>query len=142
MFVCMCVCVCVCGCVWLCVCLCMCVCVCVCVCVQNRLQNYWTDWAEIYTQSLWWSGEGYRQLFFLNLCVCLSVCPFFVRKKTFFQISPKRLNRLSSNSYTRPKLVRGLFWAFVFSRPSNIFAIIDLFLFFAKTFNVYNSKNT
>ena len=22
--------------------------------------------------------------FFLNLCVCLSVCPFFVRKKTFF----------------------------------------------------------
>ena len=29
-----------------------------------------------------------------------------------------------------------------FSHPSNIFAIIDLFSFFAKTFNVYNSKNT
>ena len=51
-------------------------CVCVCVFVRNRLENYWTDWAEIYTQSLWWSGEGYRQLFFW-ICVFVSLAVRF-----------------------------------------------------------------
>ena len=85
---------------------------------------------------------GYFFFEFVCLSVCLSVF-LSVRgtgKKTFFQISPKRLNRLSSNSYTRPKLVRGLFWAFVFSRPSNIFAIIDLFLFSQKRLTFITRK--
>ena len=119
------------------------VCVFVCVC---RIGSKTTEPIELkFTHNL--CGDPVKVIgnFFFWICVfvCLSVRFLSVRgtgKKTFFQISPKRLNRLSSNSYTRPKLVRGLFWAFVFSRPSNIFAIIDLFLFSQKRLTFITRK--
>ena len=58
---------------------------CVCVCVSG-IGSKTTEPIELkFTHNIRVGpGKVIGYFFFLNLCVCLSVCPFFVRKKTFF----------------------------------------------------------
>ena len=63
------------------------------------------------------------------------------KNKLLTLITRKILNRSRQKLLTTPVQVECLSLAF-FSDASNIFAIIDFFLFSQRTFNAYNSKNT